>query len=401
MLKSWSLRGLLVVSGSVVALTAAMLPAQAASTGWRAAATFSVKDGSALLSGIDAVSATDAWAAGGTLTSAGNVSGALIEHWAGKSWDKVTLPSEVAAAAKKAEDVFDAVAASSAANVWVFSEVPVDNDSYLHYNGKAWTDGALPGTSISSGQAVEITSAEALSTSDVWVFGGKLKITDTTETFVPYAAQFNGKSWVSKSVPGSGEITAASVISAGNIWAVTGTSDLEAGIDSSVSGGPGVLHWNGTSWQAATKPAKLPAHADLTAVNAQSGGVVWVGGAVISGGKTTTEFSDKLTGSTWAAAPTDLKGSASSSSCAPASLVPDGQGGLWALGLCLEKPSSALWHFTGGTWSSVGSPKFGASGAVLLQLAAVPGTSSVWGAGATEVGKATSALVAIDGATPS
>ncbi len=401
MLKSLPLRGMLVICGSAVALTVATLPAQAATTGWRAAATYSVKGKESLQTGIDAVTAKDAWAVGAAFTSTGTKVALSVEHWTGKSWQRATLPSKVAKVADTAEFAFSAIAASSSANVWVIGEVPFESsgDSYLRLNGKTWSTGTLPDTKASGGY-VQITSAVAVSSSEVWVFGGRVELSTTSgqDSFVPYAAEFNGHSWSVKSVPGTGEITAASAVSARNIWAVTGISALLAPGTSSAK----VLHWNGTNWtDAASQPAKLPAGAELSAVAAQSNGDVWIAGAAAtSSGPTKAQFTDKLAGSTWASSPTDLKSSSSSQSCEPVSIVPDGSG-LWALSACLTNGSSKLWHFSGAAWSSPESPNFGGTDVTILQLAAIKGTSSVWAAGTVELHKAEDGLIGIDGPTPS
>jgi hypothetical protein len=403
MLKPLPLRGVLVTCCSVVTLTVAVLSAQAATTGWRAAASISVKGADTVLSGIDAVTANDAWAAGLAVTPDESKLTSVVEHWAGKSWQRVRLPARVAKAAAKLGFTLSVVAASSSSNVWVVAAEPASSSgpvSYLHFNGKAWVTGGIPGTKTDASQLVQVTAAAAVSSSDVWVFGGKYKISGTQETLVPYAAEFDGRSWSTKSVPGSGEITAASAVSADNIWAVTGKSSaLSVSVGTST---PTVLRWTGTRWQAAApQPAHLPAGADLTAITAERGGDVWIAGAAAaSGGGTKAEFVDELTGSSWAPSPTDLKGSASGSSCSPESIVSAGDGGVWTLGLCLGQPSPEFWHRTGSTWSPATSPKFGAASAIVLRLAAVPGTSSVWAVGGIEVHTADDGLIGIDGPTP-
>jgi hypothetical protein len=397
MLKSLRRCGALVICGSALALVAAALPAQAATTGWRAAATVAVKGRQVLVSGINAVSAKDAWAVGAAATSSGSKLTTVVEHWTGKAWKPVALPAKVAKAASTAQFLSSTITASSSTNVWVFGELPLASgaENYLHFNGKTWTTGTVPGTSSSAGQFAVVGAAKAVGNSGVWAFGAKLKATSTAETMTPMAIEYNGHSWSSKSVPGSGEIVAASAISASNIWAVVGTSDIEG---SPVASKPSVLHWNGTSWAAAAQP-KLPAGASLGAITTGPGDTVWVAGAVAKGSATKAQFVDKLTGSSWAA-PADLKDSASSSACEQGSLAPDGHGGLWTLGLCLDKGTFELWHFTGGKSSAPSSPKFGASKAAVLQLAAVPGTSSVWAAGAVLIKKATDGLIGVYGPTP-
>jgi hypothetical protein len=401
MLTLLSRRGALVACGSALALVATVLPAKAAISGWRAAATVAINGLPAAMSGIDAVTAADAWAVGAAANPAGTKQVTVIAHWTGKSWKRVVLPAKVAKVANSQEFLFDLVAASSSKNVWVFGELPglAKAEIYLHFNGRTWATGRLPGTGVANGQFTAVTAAIALGRSDVWVFGGKVKTSGATQSVDPYAAEFNGRGWSTKSVPGSGEVTAASAVSATSIWAVVGTSALDAGLLSFAVARPSVIHWNGTSWRAAAaQPTKLPAGASLTAVTAGPGDAVWIAGtAATSTG--TAQFTDKLTGSSWQAAPADLKDPASGSSCG-AGLAPDGHGGLWALELCVVPGAFKLWHLTGRKWSGPASPKFGASKAELFQLAAVPGTGSTWAAGAVLRGKGSDGLIGIYGPNP-
>lgn len=118
MLKSVSRRAAVVLAGSAIALTAAMLPAQAATTaGWRISATYRETARPELLLSVAAVSARDAWAAGTSVGKNGTSFQTVIRHWTGRTWAAVTLPAKIAKAWQK-EEAFDVqVAASSPANV--------------------------------------------------------------------------------------------------------------------------------------------------------------------------------------------------------------------------------------------------------------------------------------------
>jgi len=63
------------------------------------------------LSGVAAISATDAWAVGYTIDK-GDVKHTLIEHWNGKAWERVSSPDPGGAAE------LDGVAAAGATNIW-------------------------------------------------------------------------------------------------------------------------------------------------------------------------------------------------------------------------------------------------------------------------------------------
>jgi hypothetical protein len=230
----------------------------------------------------------------------------------------------------------------------------------------------------------------------------------TTPAFVPYAARYNGKRWTTVKVPATGQITAFSAISPSNIWAVTGTSgmgdELLGDFGASAPATSSVLHWNGKSWQKVPAQPSLPAGGDLTSITA--GKQVLVGGDVAtSKGATTVQFVDKMSGSTWAA-PVNLPKSgatAAASNHLPyqiESLVPAGGGSYWALSGNVTLATPRLWRYAGGKWSAPISPMFGNKRRALLQLADVPGTSSVWAAG--EIGPESTAqgLIALSGPTP-
>jgi hypothetical protein len=405
MIKLTSRRAALVLAGSAVALVAGMLPAQAATTGWRSFARVSVKGDVALLTGVDAVAKGDAWAVGGAATTTRLTKPVgIIEHWTGKSWRRVSLPATVAKTWNRYTGLsFPVVGASSATNVWAFSQNFGQSNGangYLRLNGRKWTAGTLPGTRPTSGHIVFITGTRVISTKDVWVFGGKLIPSSTLTSFTPYAAQYNGHKWTTKSIPGAGAVVDVSEISAGNMWAAIGTPLLFVGAGAGGST-PSVDHWNGKTWAAApVQPTstELPAGANLDSILAAKGGKVWIGGGASNAKGGTTEFAAELSSSAWTA--TTLPATASANDYALTSMAPDGHGGIWAAAGGVAVTKVRIWHLTGGTWTGPSTPAFGSSQRTLFQLAAVPGTSSVWGVGAVARGTATQGLIALEGPTP-
>jgi hypothetical protein len=409
MVKSSVRRAAFVLSGSAVALAGSMLPAQAATTGWRSATAVTVKDRGVMLTAVAAPAANDAWASGVSAKGSGADAREVMEHWNGRSWKPVTLPSKVAKAWANTNGAFQVIGASSGSNVWAFDQIPAgkgDTDTYLRLSGRRWTTGTLPGSSVTSGHEILLTSAEVLGNSSVWVFGGELRVSGKQVTFAPYAAHFTGSHWSTVSVPGSNEITAVSEIAPNNMWAVTGISGFaaESGSGGSVSGGSvsgasTVLHWNGSSWQAAAvQPSALPAGASLTAITAARGNRLTIGGDVAnSDGDSTSAFADQFNGTAWSAPATLPKFGADGEIV---SLVPNGHDGLWALSANLGAMRSQLWQNSGGRWSSPASPKFGSRLCELFQLAAASGGRSVWAAGVEGTAKSFHGVIAVEGPTP-
>jgi hypothetical protein len=382
-----------VLAGSAIALTSAMLPAQAATaTGWRIAAKYPVKNAASLLLSVDAVSARDAWAVG--LVAGKNATSiqTVIRHWAGKTWGQVTLPAKVAKA-WKAEDPFGAqVGASSPTNVWIFSPLA---GGYLRLNGKHWSLGRLPSGSPTSGNLVEATSVKVFSSTDVWAFGAIEKESGTSAATSPYVAHFNGKRWATEKVPGTGPITAVSAASSASIWAVTG-SVLTEGVTVESAGTPGVLHWTAKGgWQQPAQPV-LPAGSILTSVLTGPGGKVLAGGSEKNSKKGSTPLAATWTGTGWTVA--TLPGP-SSAKWNLTSLATDGNG-VWAVAYASNRESARLWHLSGKTWSMV-TPAFGKHAWILTQLAAVPHTDSTWAVGALKQGSTgADGLIAVAGPTP-
>lgn len=199
MSKLSSRRAAVVLSGSAIALTAALLPAQAATSGWRV---FAVRGATSAVESIDAVSARDAWASGVNLYASRGTFQPVLRHWTGKKWQLVALPSGVASRWQRSFPIFTQVAASSASNVWVVSSYP--GAGYLHLAGKHWTLGGLPGGRTSARASIEITAVRDLGEDNAWAFGAKIDRATSTPTTSPYAAHFNGSKWTAEKLPGQG-----------------------------------------------------------------------------------------------------------------------------------------------------------------------------------------------------
>jgi hypothetical protein len=136
--------------------------------------------GSAGLSDVAAVSATDVWAVGDFIDAAEGES--LIEHWDGATWTVVPSPHR--------PDVFDAltgVSATSAGEAWAVGNAQDVGPLTLHWDGADWTDVGLPGSPKQSLFDVAVVAA-----SDVWAvgrdFGGP-------EPHQPLIEHWDGRHW--------------------------------------------------------------------------------------------------------------------------------------------------------------------------------------------------------------
>jgi hypothetical protein len=104
-------------------------------------------------------------------------------------------------------------------------------------------------------------------------------------------------------VPGRGTMASVSAVSARNIWAlvirnVTGTLRPYR---------QALLHWNGRVWQAAARQPQLPARGYLSAVLAEPGGSVWVGGSAPNSKHGRSELVERWNGGTAGHGPTSAR----------------------------------------------------------------------------------------------
>jgi hypothetical protein len=387
-----------VAAGACVLACTASAAQDAIVPGWRVAAQVALKSGTATVDAVTALNGADAWAAGSTETSGGKAA-ALIEHWAGRSWRRVGLPAKASAEWRHAL-LRSVLAASPGNGLWVFGTDVIGGkaDEYARYSGNRWRFGTLPDTApgkTANRALVLIAAAAAVSESQAWAFGTTLT---TSGDAVPYAAQYTGHSWVTTRVPGSGAIVAVVVISPRDVLALVG-SDEFVGFGTST---PTVVRWNGSSWRPLpVQPKGLPADDNATSM-AVTDGHVWISGDYYATISTRGVFSAELTRSGWKI--TDLPHSMTSDDFAIASLVPDGRGGLWALGVSYQDGalvSQRLWHYAGGRWRAPIEPTFGGSRGELMQLTAVPGVDTLWGVGSVAHKSSLNGLIAVEGPTPS
>jgi hypothetical protein len=202
------------------------------------------------------------------------------------------------------------------------------------------------------------TAVAATGSKDAWALGGSDISGNSGTTPAPVAVHWNGHTWSSSQLPPAvtSGVSAASAPAANDIWAVT-------------FNGGWVLHYNGSSWQVATRlPSedKGGAFLDATGVTAFSAKNVWVfGGSGFGPGEGTWHYN----GSTWtqetgAAADLSLASAASASS-------------IWALGGSGVPAADDVVHYNGHTWTAAGNSAL--SGLDLQGLSAIPGTSTdVW-----------------------
>jgi len=168
------------------------------------------------LAGVAATSASNAWAVGSYTTGGGFRT--LTLHWNGTTWKQVPSPNSGTASDA---NVLSGVAAISASDAWAVgthaSRTSAGQTLTLHWDGKTWTK--VPSPNAGSGKNVLLAVA-ATSASNAWAVGFVGAI-NTDRTLVE---RWNGMTWAMVSSPNPGSngnnLSAVAATSASNAWAV-------------------------------------------------------------------------------------------------------------------------------------------------------------------------------------
>jgi len=237
------------------------------------------------LDAVDAVSATDVWAAG-FYDTASSQCRPLLERWNGTTWTRVPGPASTGPAGAAAAPAGPAgtvltgtflqgVSGTSASNAWavgydVVASPPVYSVSViLHWNGTAWA--RVPSPEPGGGTNVYLNAVTSLSSSDAWAVGYYTTAAGKAQAL---AAHWNGTRWALVAAPNPAggayiDLTGISAASASDIWAV-GTY----GNDKTLA-----LHWNGTRWAQVATPSPGYSGNILSAVAAVSPSAAWAAGS--------------------------------------------------------------------------------------------------------------------------
>ncbi len=199
------------------------------------------------LTGVAAVSPTDAWAIGTDLS--GNPH---ILHGSGGIWNNVPFPGSTTAGV-----TLTAIAAATGVNPWVAENGP-NGPVLLHWTGSHWASHAAPPGDTS------LSTLTVHSATNVWTAGYAPDPADAYQSLAA-VSHWNGSAWTTLNTAGTAQWDAASVVAAGpdDVWISGGVwpfppfpGELPA---------PLLAHWNGTSWTGASLPLTLGFLPSLTA----------------------------------------------------------------------------------------------------------------------------------------
>jgi hypothetical protein len=219
----------------------------------------------ATLDGVDAVSATDAFAVGDSSTF-----GAIAERWNGTRWSRMTVPAVTGGS-------LTAVKAFSGSNVIAVGEAKPTSRSRtlaMRWNGSTWAElpSPSPGTRLNVLTAVDGASADR-----VWAVGWVRNLPYGNKTRQSLILLWNGGAWSLVPSPNAGQTTTVlndvAAVSATDAWAVGFAQNLGGNAFAAV------LRWNGSAWGVATAPPL----STLTSVTALSATDVWVTGTDAEG----------------------------------------------------------------------------------------------------------------------
>ena len=209
------------------------------------------------LRGVSAISATDAWAVG-TWDAYGVNAHALFLHWNGRKWSRVVSPSPVGRA-------LFGVSTASATDAWAVGQYTnsagADATLTEHWNGKRWSKFASPGPNPGEGNI--LFGVSTLTPAQAWAVG----YNGTSLGQRTMVLEWNGKAWkrVHSPNPGSGfdVLDAVSAVSATDAWAVGNYSSDKGATQITL-----ILRWNGKAWTQVASPSPDP---DKSGVNNLAG----------------------------------------------------------------------------------------------------------------------------------
>ncbi|WP_019630559.1 hypothetical protein [Actinomadura atramentaria] len=352
-------RGIGVVAAASLLLTGT---AHADAGTWRSVPSPFVPGGT--LSGVAAVSASDAWVVG-TYAHLGSTvfdhPQPVMQRWTGSGWQGYPLPGW------PADGSLLGVAALSANDVWAagYQADPGGTRKrwVVHFDGTAWRTVQLPG----GDDGLSYTASVAAADGRVWIaFDGRV-----------YGLA--GGTWTSTNLP---DHTPADLNArtASDVWAVgrtrtwNGTTVMH----------PTAQHWDGRTWTARPITA-WPDEAQPTDVVAVGPDDVWAAGTYYD--RTTGTTTSRLAhwnGTTWTNEPIPT-GVAQIES-----LTRDPSGGAYATGRATDTQAApAVLHLTAGTWRRIPVPdSLGTWNATLTDTSTTP-TGTLWSVGTSTLGTLT------------
>jgi len=310
-------------AGTAGSLTRAATPARPA------AGYFSTPGG---LTGVAAVSASNAWAVGyaGSSTSPK----VLMLHWNGKTWSRVTGPSVLTGAGE-----LNAITVVNAKDAWAAGFTGAFTNTsrrtlLLHWNGSAWSPVTRPAPIPGFLNAVTATASGG------WAVGG---VPNGHNWPHPLALRLSGTTWSRVPMPYVLEVTGVAITGTNAAWAIGATEQQFE-----------FARWNGHTWTWEFSMLPVQDTYILGGIAAGPGGAAFTVGYEFPNGGPQVPAGLKLAGSTW------KKVTVKAPSNAVLNAVTFTPGGTaWAAGSTF--PSTLILRWNGSAWTRVASPSPGSN----------------------------------------
>ncbi|MBE1535776.1 hypothetical protein [Actinomadura algeriensis] len=208
--------------------------------------------GAGQIIGVDAVSATDVWAAGRRDRSDGLGCGtAYVAHNGGDGWSELPAPDDLVCL----KDID-----GDAAGAWVAGAPGTAQErvSVYRWSGEGWAPHD-PGST-------RIVDIEAHASDDVWAVG-----TDSEYGNEAFAAHYDGSEWRDMTPPQlkgtSSALTSVLARAADDVWVIGRGRDKDGPTEARS------YHWDGTAWQEVPVPDADRPHLDGPLVEDGTGGL--------------------------------------------------------------------------------------------------------------------------------
>src|SRR3954452_25478258 len=155
----------------------------------------------ALLTGVDATSAGNAFAVGQSTAAAGGAKTAVALRWNGSAWSR-----QVVAGPAGTDTEFTGVKAFSAGDAWAVGQTAPAGSTFrntlaMHYNGTAWA--AVPTPSPGT-RTNFVTAVDGISGTDVWMAGYTLNLPYGNRFRQSLIEHWNGSTWTQIPTPNNG-----------------------------------------------------------------------------------------------------------------------------------------------------------------------------------------------------
>ncbi|MDQ6877501.1 MAG: hypothetical protein M3082_07340 [Candidatus Dormibacteraeota bacterium] len=242
---------------------------------WSLVSTPNPSSGANELWDVSAVSSSDVWAVGDTLS--GGDRRTLVERWSGSSWTVVSSPNK-----SNINDLHH-VFANSANDVWAAgtSADPTSGKTLSlleHWNGRNWSIANNPSPRSSD----YVRGIAGSSSSNVWIVGeaDDPAPTYTTHTLIEH---WDGSKWSQVLDPDVGTISGIAAVSAADAWIVGVRYDRSLNANLTL-----VEHWDGSSWSVVASPNASTVSGAFNSLNAaarvpRTSTTVWAVGSYDAG----------------------------------------------------------------------------------------------------------------------